>query len=123
MRKIALTLLALTLLAVTFAWPALGSDGVESRDVVVTPESPGTSTATKNAVESPEMLCGETEFATAVIEDILISADVLFPTSTSWNCNGCVEPFTCSSHAECGYPQGVCVQNSCLCICDPDVGL
>ncbi len=49
-------------------------------------ESQETTAAAENAAEPPEMLCGETEAAAAVLDEISISIDTLFPTSTSWNC-------------------------------------
>ncbi len=122
MRKTASTLFALVLLSVAFAWPIMGSEGVESQDSAVTTTSQNISAAPTNNVEPPEMLACDEEAAASVLEDILISVDTLFPTSTSWNCNGCIQPSPCGSHAECGFPQGVCVQNSCICICDPYVG-
>lgn len=110
MRKVFFSTLVLVFCMLVAASPAAAAGATEAQTAdIVADEAPATELCLEDA--APQ---GVAEITAEVFADSLLPA----PTPM-WNCNGCVEPSPCQSHAQCGYPQGRCIDNSCRCICDP----
>ena len=119
MRRNTFAILVALLSMVLVAGAAAASETVESQDQAAAAQAEGTSSQAElqNATEV-ELCLDQSESLKGGSDLYFIPPSPLFQTTTSWNCNGCIEPSPCQDHWDCGYPQGRCIQGSCRCICD-----